>query len=225
MLPARFFLSLFLLAALTLSAAEFAAVFSSGSWKSDDWLLVKSPRWDYRGTWEQEGDHIRNAVPADASEAEMLGKRAAETYTSMLWKKKISGSKKVLISAEMSFDHRMAPLLVIAPEYGNSADGHPEYRQHWEIVLYDKGINIWHHQYADGKPSWYRAAALNATFAAKEKVTLTLSINFSGKVPQMEVSANGNTFSYAELNLPQSFYVGLTGCEGVNRFWNFSVKY
>jgi hypothetical protein len=56
-------------------------------------------------------------------------------------------------------------------------------------------------------------------------VTLTVSINFSGRVPQMVISANDNTFSYAELQLPRNFFVGLTACEGVNRFWNFSVKY
>jgi hypothetical protein len=221
----RFILLIFILFAFTLVAAEFSCMFSPGDWRKEDWVMVKSPRWDYRGVWEQEADHIWNKVPADATEAEMLSKRAGETYTSMLWKEKISANKKVVISAEMSFDYQMAPLLVIAPEYGQSADAYPEYRQHWEIVLYDKGINVWHHQYADGKPSWYLAASLKAAFPKKEKVTLTVSINFSGRVPQMVISANDNTFSYAELQLPRNFFVGLTACEGVNRFWNFSVKY
>lgn len=225
MFPRRFLLLLFLLLGFSLLAAEFSAVFSRGKWNSADWLMVKSPRWDYRGVWEQEDDHIYNRVPADASEVEMLGKRAGETYTSMLWKEKISVSKKVLISAEMSFDYQMAPLLVIAPDYAVNAEGHHEYREHWEIVLYDKGINVWHHQYADGKPSWYKAAAIKTAFPAKEKIVLNMEINLSRGIPQIEISANGNTFSYAELQLPKSFYVGLTACEGVNRFWNFSVKY
>ncbi len=220
-----FFLLAVLLAGSLGTAAEFSCEFKPGGWDVSDWVMVKSPRWDYRGSWEQEADHIRNKVPADATEEEMLHKRAGETYTSMLWKEKISGSKKVVIRAEMSFDYQMAPLLVIAPEYGQAADACPEYRQHWEIVLYDKGINVWHHQYADGKPSWYRAAALKTGFASNEKVTMTVTINFAGRVPQMEISANGKTFSYAELQLPNDFFVGLTACEGVNRFWNFSVNY
>lgn len=221
----RFLLLTFALVGFTLAAAEFSCQFTAGGWDVADWVMVKSPRWAYRGVWEQEADHIRNKVPADATEQEMLGKRAGETYTSMLWKEKISASKKVIIRSTMSFDYQMAPLLVIAPEYGQGADALPEYRQHWEIVLYDKGINVWHHQYADGKPSWYRAAALNTKFAPKEKLTLTVTVNFSGRVPQLEISANGHTFSYAELQLPKSFFVGLTACEGVNRFYNCSVSY
>ncbi len=221
----RFLCLFILLSGFVLPAAEFSCKFVPGGWNVADWVLVKSPRWAYRGSWEQDSDHIRNKVPADATDAEMLGKRAGETYTSMLWKEKISGSKTVVIRAEMSFDYQMAPLLVIAPEYGQGADALPEYRQHWEIVLYDKGINVWHHQYADGKPAWYKAAALNTTFAPRQKVMLTVSMNFAGKVPQLEISADGHTFSYAELQLPTSFFVGLTACEGVNRFYNFSVNY
>ncbi|MDD3953036.1 MAG: hypothetical protein PHY82_03870 [Lentisphaeria bacterium] len=215
----------FLWVGFSLSAAEFSCLFSPGGWNKEDWVMVKSPRWDYLGIWEQEADHIRNKVPADATENEMLGKRAGETYTSMLWKEKISAHKKVVICAEMSFDYQMAPLLVIASEYGKDSGACPEYRQHWEIVLYDKGINVWHHQYADGKPSWYKAAALHTAFAPNQKVMMTVTINFAGKVPQLEIRADGKTFSYAELQLPKSFFVGLTACEGVNRFYSFSVTY
>ena len=52
----------------------------------------------------------------------------------------------------MSFDHLMVPLIVIAPELGKSEDGkYPELRDHYEIVLFYQGINIWHHRYKDGK--------------------------------------------------------------------------
>ena len=51
----------------------------------------------------------------------------------------------------MSFDHLMAPLIVIAPELGRSADGkYLELRDHYEIVLFFQGINIWHHRYIGG---------------------------------------------------------------------------
>ncbi|MFA6929417.1 MAG: hypothetical protein WCT05_03750 [Lentisphaeria bacterium] len=220
-----FFPVVFFLFLTALQAAEFTCAFTPGAWQMEDWIQVKSPRWDYWGSWQQEDDHIRNLVPVDASEQEMLGKRAGETYTSMLWRQKIAGSKKVVIQAELSFDDQMAPLLVIAPDYGKDGTGRPEYREHWEIVIYDKGLNVWHHQYADGKPSWYKAAALKTNFSPKEKLLLVLSINFSGRVPQLEISSGGQTFSYAELQLPNTFYVGLTACEGVNRFYNFSVKF
>ena len=43
----------------------------------------------------------------------------------------------------------------------------------------------------------------------------------TGKV--LTVSVAGHTFGYTEDTLPDSCHVGITGCEGQNRFYNFSV--
>ncbi|NLF94454.1 MAG: hypothetical protein GX564_11270 [Oligosphaeraceae bacterium] len=223
----RFLALTLLLFSLALSAAEFKCDFTPAGWKAEDWILIKSPRWEHFGNWTQAADHIANQVPEGASEAEMLGAKAAETYTSMLWGQKISAQKKVVLKSEMSFDHRMAPLLVIAPEYGNDAQGRPEYREHWEVVLYDEGLNVWHHSLKDGKPAWYKAGYLKAKYPAKEKLQLVVTITFPGgeRHPIIEVECNGQSFGYSEIALPKEFYVGLTGCEGINRFYNFSVSY
>ncbi len=223
----RFLISILLPLALILGAEEFKCDFTPEGWKAEDWILLKSPRWDHFGSWTQAEDHIANRVPEDASEQEMLNKRASETYTSMLWNKKITAQKKVVISSEMSFDHRMAPLLVIAPSYGQDAQERPEYRQHWEIVLYDQGLNVWHHNFQDGKPSWYKAGYLKATYPAKEKLRLVVTISFpgGGRHPIIEVECGGQSFGYSEIALPKEFYVGLTGCEGINRFYNFAVSF
>lgn len=214
-----------LLQLFIVTAAEKNFIFTEGSWDLNDFIQVKSPRWAHLGTWEQEKDHIWNTVPKDASEAEMLSKRAGETYSSLLWKEKIADAKIIEISSEMSFDHRMAPLLVIAPEIGEDANGSPEYREHWEIVLYDKGLNVWHHMFDNGKPHWYKAASILQDFPAKEKIKVTVIIKLNGKVPSIEVKAGNHNLHYAELALPKSFYVGFTGCEGINRFYDFKVKY
>ena len=221
----RLLAAFFICTLLGVFAAEFSCDFSAGGWDPADWINVKSPRWPHKGLWQQEEDHIRNQVPADASEQEMLNKRAGETYSSMLWKEKLRGCKRINISCELSFDHRMAPLLVIAPDYGTDAESYPEYRQHWEVVLYDKGLNLCHHSYSDGKASWDKAAAILCDFPAKERIDLQVNINLAGKVPMLEVRAQGKNLSYAELQLPKDFYVGLTGCEGINRFYNFKVRY
>ena len=90
--------------------------FVEGKWDKGEWTEVKSARWPTVGHWVQRDGHIENAVPADADEKQWQGNRAPETYASMLWNTKLKGSFKV--SSTMEFDYRMAPLIVLAPNYG-----------------------------------------------------------------------------------------------------------
>ena len=78
--------------------------------------MVRSPRWDYDGEWIQKQDHIRNRVPEHWKPEKMVegGLGAGETYTSMLYCKPLGDD--FTITARMSFDHRMAPLVVFAAE-------------------------------------------------------------------------------------------------------------
>jgi hypothetical protein len=121
-------------------------------------------------------------------------------------------------SSTMSFDYRMAPLLVFADDLGTSKDGAPEYRRHSEVVLYDEGINIWQHYY-DGEPSFVRLAWARIEFEPGHKYTLNVSIR--GK--EMTVTVDGHEMGCTNVDLPGSFFVGISGCEGVNRFYDFRV--
>ncbi len=197
--------------------------FAAGQWSQDDFDIVKSPRFDGVGSFIQESDHIVNAVPGEVTEAELLSCPAA--YCAMLHRKTLNGN--VIISSRMSFDHRMAPLIVIAPEMGRSADGrYPELREHYEVVLYDEGLNVWHHRYADGKPSWYRLAYMTDRFAAKTVYDLQTEIQMTAKGPQLTVRCEGRQFGCA---LPfhftgKNFVAGIIACEGVNRFYDYRVQ-
>jgi hypothetical protein len=215
-----FLLSLGLAGALL--AGEYHCRFAPDGWQTEDWLLVKSPRWPHRGTWIQETDGIRNATPPDATPEDMLGKRAGETYTSMVLRKPCEGN--LTIEATMSFDHRMAPLVVLAPELGQAEDGYPEYREHWEIVLFDEGVNIWHHTFADGKPAWRKAAYARFAVEPGTMHRLTIRVQNTRNGREISVRCGENHFGYLEPNLPERLHVGLTGCEGVNRFHSFAVE-
>lgn len=215
--------SLLIVASLagSLMAGEYQGTFTPTGWQASDWVLVKSPRWPHRGSWVQEADAIRNATPATATPEEMLGKAAGETYTSMVLKEPFAGNLR--IAATLAFEHRMAPLIVLASPLGQDAGGHPEYREHWEIVLFDQGINVWHHTYADGKPAWRKAAF--ARFAVQPGVPcrLVVTVNRTPLGAQLTVRCGEQEFGYLEPALPDLVQVGLTGCEGVNRFYDFAV--
>ncbi len=200
------------------SMPEYRCRFARNAWKADDWIMVKSPRWSYSGKWIQRDDHILNATPADASRQDLLSARAAETYTSMVLKEKVAGA--ATITSTMSFDDQMAPLIVLADSLGDDGNGRREYRSHTEIVLFDGGINIWQHHYRDGKPSWVRLAW--SSFRLKPGIRHQVKVTVAGK--QIEVTAAGHTIGCTNPDLPESYYVGITGCEGKNRFYDFSVK-
>lgn len=194
----------------------YSCAFSPESWRVEDWFVVKSPRWDFDGEWVQEADHIRNRVPADATPQQMLGERAGETYASMLYKEPQTA---LCVRAKMSFDERMAPLVVLAAEPVFNAAGHREYREHIEVVLFDEGVNIWHHYWSKERgPHWRRAAWLRFAVGANRRYAL--EVERCGST--LTVRCDGRVFG-VEIALPESLYVGVTGCEGTNRFYEFGL--
>ena len=196
--------------------------FAKGGWNPDEWILVKSARWDYFGGWIQKDTHIENETPENAKPNELLQKYASETYTSMVLKRKVSGN--VTVISTMEFDDRMAPLIVMAPELGKDKLGRSEYREHFEIVFSYRGINVWHHFYIDGKPWWKNAAYFRFTLEPRKKYALTVKIEKTNKGKQLSVLIDGHEMGYMDDSLPDEFYVGITGCEGVNRFYDFSIS-
>ena len=205
----------------TLGAEEFSTTFERGKWDEKMWIPVKSPRFDYMGPMVQMDNHIMNRTP-DLPDDVILRKHGNDVYSCIMLNRKFSGN--CVISSRMSFDHRMAPLIVIAGEIGKSVKGEPEHREHYEIVLFDEGINIWHHTYKNGKPGWYLAAFLKTEYLPKKQYDLQVKLAYTKRGKVMTVTCDGKTFGYTDNNLPDSYYVGITGCEGRNRFYDFRVS-
>ncbi|MBE6378659.1 MAG: hypothetical protein E7051_07585 [Lentisphaerae bacterium] len=215
-------LLLVFLSAAILCGREYYISFAEGKWNPEDFQIVKAPGNTTVGAMLQNKDHIANQVPAGMSADKLLSSK--ETYCALVCKKKFHGD--ITVSSKMSFDHRMAPLIVIAPELGKSADGkYPEFREHFEIVLYDQGINLWHHQYENGRQVWYKLAYLAGKFSPEKIYDLAVSLRHTAKGIQMVIRCDGKEFG---CTLPAGFktdgyFAGITGCEGVNRFYDFKV--
>ena len=195
--------------------------FEPGKWNKADFIEVKSSRWENVNTFKQEKCHIVNVCPKDATKIDMLSKRAPETYAAMIWKNPIKGN--VIIKSAMSFDYRMAPSIVIAEKPGVSKKGFPEFRTHYEVVLFDQGINVWRHWFVNGKQIWKKAAYLKADFKPNTKYELKVQIQFTGRGPVWTVSCGGHEFGFIDDLMPKEFYAGIVACEGVNRFYDFTV--
>ena len=223
MMLKKFLCGLTLFLTAMLYAESYSCFFAPGKWDKSDWFIIKSARWDHVGSWVQQSDHITNHVPPGLNEEER--KRSHKSYAAMMLKKKFDIAKTVTITSEMSFDHRMAPLIVFAPDHAKSPAGVPEFREHWEIVLYDLGINVWHHTFKDGKPYHVKAAYLLAPFKKHTRYRLICRISDTRKGRMLEVECDGKRFGCHLASLTgKDIFAGIIGCEGINRFYDFNIN-
>lgn len=208
-------------APVLLSAQDFYTTFAKGKWDPSQWFEVKSMNFKQSRGMVQQDDHIMNEVP-DLSDEELYAKHKQNLYSCLILNRKFT--LPCIISSSMSFDHRMAPLIVIAPEFGKNAAGQREQRDHFEIVLFDQGLNIWRHSFENGKPSYYLAGYLTTGFQPKTRYDLQVKIFKNRYGKQLEVTCGGHCFAIRDNSLPDTFYAGIIGCEGRNRFYDFGVR-
>lgn len=203
------------------SACQVEVSFARGAWRTNDWILVKSPRLNYMHGFVQKDDGIENECPPLSGE-EIYRHHESEVYSAMVF-----GTRAALgqtVSSAMSFDWTMAPLIVLAEKLETSAAGEPTFGEHWEIVLYNEGLNVWHHSIRDGKPFWYKAAYLKVPFQKDTRYDLSVKVARTRKgVKEMVVKCGGYEMGFVDNDLPDAFYAGIIGCEGRNRFYDFKI--
>lgn len=207
------FLSIFM--PMTAFCEEVCVSFARGAWDAEEWLTVRSPRWEVTGEWEQNDDCISNRIPPGMTPEEQLS--SPETYVSMLYKTPFQQDS--VFSTRCAFDHRMAPLLVFSRELV------PVHREHLEVVLFDRGLNLWHHYFKDGKPSWKKLGFLETQFSPGVVYDLSAEIFTNEDGTFLTMSCDGKSLTCPIDGVwPNVFYAGITACEGRNRFYDFRAK-
>lgn len=207
----------------------FSCSFAQGAWNEKDWLMVRRPDWDHSGSWVQKNGFIENQVPQYTHPEELRGKLESQTHVSMVYKEKVKPG--ITVSATVQFAERMAPLIVLAGKIGEDTKGRKQYVEQYEIVLFDQGINIWFMKMETGVPFWRKVAYCRFPLIKDTKYMLEVSINEiirpdnNIREKLLIVKVDGKQeFAYLDSSLPGEFYVGITGCEGVNRFYDFAVQ-
>ena len=200
--------------------------FARGKWSLDDFEYVKSWRFPHFCRFEQVDDGIVNLLAPEMTPEQVFKKCSSSSYVAMLHRGRFAIGSTV--SSTMLWDYRMAPIIVIAPDLGVSPGGVPELRDHWEVCLYDKGINVWYHYFEDGRQKWYKAADYLAPkdrpFKANERHELIVKTEVMKGHRRMVVTCGDVTFAYVDDRLPERFRAGIIGCEGRNWFYDFKVR-
>lgn len=157
----------------------------------------------------QEKDCIRNGTNSDMTDG--------FDYVSLLTKDKYSYNTKV--SATCSFEKFGAPALLLTDTLKIDDTGTAWYGSCYEIVLYEKGINVWKHYMVGNEVRWVKLLFAGFPVSANSRYELHTTILENG----LEIALNDRTCFLRIDDLPAKMHVGITACENINRFYDFSV--
>lgn len=187
--------------------------FAKGEWQENEFFYAYSPACMDRVKFRQEKDAIVNGKGNSFCGYEMIP---------LLEKTKHRIG--VVVETECSFENFGAPLLVITDDVSQNEKGESVYGRYFEIVAYEQGINVWSVIPAEKGENCPISATLLAT--KKFSIEANTRINIKVEVCENAVKAwvNGEYLETAIEALPSTFYVGVTACEGINRFYSFAVQ-
>lgn len=203
--------------------------FAEGRWDRSRWLSPRNPDWDRGTPMVQEKDGLVNWSDPAWTDEEIFKKHQIDTFSALVLTNVYSG--KVTCTTETSFDHRMAPSLVLVKEMTKDAQGRDQLIDFYEIVLYDGGLNIWHHKPHPGDGVQHipidKVAWLVTRFEPKTRYDLSMTVErkmHRGRpTGQMTVRCGGHEVGFSDALLPEKFHVGILGSEGRCRFYSFKV--
>ena len=192
--------------------------FKANESKLDDFMYAYGPSANGRKKFTQLPDCLANFTPGESGHDDIF----AYDYISMVTKKKYKSGVK--FSTKCNFVKFGAPLLVFCNDFITEPDGTPIYQLHNEVVAYENGINIWHiipfpeKTERPIKPTLI--GKLEFDIDPDEIVDIKLEVN--GRTITADIG--GHVVSCTHPDIPEEFHIGITACEGHNRFFDFIVE-
>ncbi len=168
-----------------------------------------------RTSFTQEDDCIRNAAIEGTKHFEYISLAHKKCFT--------TGAKATLVC---SFEKYGAPLITLANSIGQDENGYPLYGDHYEIVAYESGCNVWFITKApegSGK-TFIGQNLLRLRFPIADGEKIELSVATGVKPGFITVELCGNSFDLPAPDLAESFRFGFTACEGINRLYSATIE-
>ena len=184
--------------------------FKKGMWE-DGLVYANSFRFTDVPEFIQEDDHVHNRKISE--------EKFGYDNISLMTREKVPLGTK--ISTTCSFDNFGAPLIVIAEDLIACDDGKLRYGEYYEIVLYENGMNVWRmHMDENRAVTWHKAVGVEFPVSAMEKHVLTVET----KRDYLVIKTCGQTVTLYAEDLKHEFHVGIDACEGINRFYDFTIE-
>lgn len=196
----------------------------------EGFFYIYSPICKAFGEFKQDADGIVN-FRNDESIAKSAGDTEVPSYfpdnpdefayISMLTKEKYSVGTKVTLHC--SFDKMGAPLVAFTDDI-NEGGEHTIYGRHFEVVAYNDGCNVWEIRPSLETKEW----PIDPTLIAEPKFPIAdgepveIIVEFGdGEITE---TVNGHTETVTIPDMPDTFHVGITACEGINHFYDFTIE-
>ena len=187
-------------------------VFTRDGWNKNELTHVYSPVAKSYNPFTEEDDCIVSGYNKEIDDYDYISLCDRKLYTDGL-----------IIRTKCSFDHFGAPLIVLADEIFEDEHGF-RYGDNYEVVVWEGGCNIWHVIPApkESGRTFISTAIAKIKFPIPEKSVVDLQVTMKGKLACCVV--NGVEFDVRLPELPDNFYAGIAGCEGVNRFYEMEIE-
>ena len=187
--------------------------FANGTWNTEDLEYAYSPACFDRAAFRQEEDCIVNGVGKSLFGYE---------YISLLDKTKRKVGVKLTLKC--SFEKFGAPLIVFSNDLPVNEKGEKIYGEHYEVVAYEKGINVWKvipwPERVERPIKPFLLAKKEFGIAGNEMIEIKVEV-LENKIKSW---VNGEYLETEVEGLPTEFWVGFTACEGINRFYSFEIE-
>ena len=190
-----------------------------------------------KGNWERYFNYAYTRrlphTPRFIQEADCIVNARKSEFTTILLKDRYTPGARISFTA--SFESYGAPLLVIVKDLERDEQGNLRFWDYQEIVLWEKGVNVWNFQKDEtnsGNTRWDGFSAVENgiridwlmsnchPLEAGKLYTMTVEL---GK-QRLKVWVEGHYFELRVPSLPEKAYLGITACEGINRFYNLTLE-
>ena len=139
-------------------------------------------------------------------------------FTSIMLKEPYEKGAKFTYTT--SFESYGAPLLVITDRLEADEEGILRFGNYYEVVLWYQGVNIWDIRRENGeiRIEWL----LRNDFPVEPGKIYEVTVELGKK--RLKIQVDGHYFEISIPELPETAYVGLTACEGINRFYSLKAE-
>ncbi len=147
-------------------------------------------------------------------------------YVSIITKKKYTAG--VTFRAKCSFEKFGAPLIVFTDDVSPDEKGTLIYGLHFEAVAWEGGCNVWHVAPTPGAEHPIKSSLISfAGFPIEPNEVSEISVTVkkqNGRPCRLTVEINGHVFGCENADIPEEFHIGITACEGANKFYEFTIE-
>ena len=183
--------------------------FAPGAWENLGLQYAYSWRFEALPLFRQEKDCIVNSKRSDKpGDYDYMGLLVPGTFG--------PGAR---LSVRCSFEDLGAPMLLLSSQEEIDENGILRTLEYYEIVIWKNGLNVWRHHTEGRKTSYYQV--LGAAFPLAAEEIHELSMEIGERHLLMEV--DGKKLKLFLHDMPASFRLGYTACEGICRLYEMSV--